>query len=211
MQSKALSSRGRRASAWPADRLHRHVAVADEGADLLLPARLPVDHEQVLDRLLHDGAKARERRAELLLVGGLRDEAHGSLAQAPLELLGRGDQEDGDVAHLGVVLQAVEQPPAVEVGQAHVERDGVGPELPGGAEPVRPPGGDHDLEPVLAAEVGQDLGEGRVVLDHEEHSVARLDLRPVVGQGGESHVPGDGVGARGERSAGTASTGSSGR
>ena len=42
-----------------------------------------------------------------------------------------GDDVDGDVAGARVVLQAVEDHPAVHVGQPEVERDGVGLELVG--------------------------------------------------------------------------------
>ena len=81
----------------------------------------------------------------------------------------------------GIVLEAVEQAPAVEVGQAHVEGDGVGPELARRAERVGAAQRDHDLEAVLAARLGQQIGERHVVLDHQQHPVARLHPGAIVG------------------------------
>ena len=100
MQSKARSARGRRASPGPETAFTVTSPLPMSSRISACPLGSRVDHEQVLDRLLHDGAKAREDRPELLPVGGLRDEAHGALAQAALELVGRGDQEDRDVTHL---------------------------------------------------------------------------------------------------------------
>ena len=97
-----------------------------------------------------------------------------------------------------VVLQPVENGPAVDVGQPQVERDGRGLVLARQGE--RPVGavGHQALEAAVAGQIQQDLGEVRIVLDDEEDPVARLDRAAVVrdlalDHGREHHARGRGL------------------
>ncbi len=100
--------------------------------------------------------------------------------QGALAGLVGGDDADGDVARGEVVLEPVEHAPAVDVGQEDVQRQGVRLVLArqgqgGGAER-----GDQTLEALLAGRLQQDAGEAQVVLDDQQHAIARLDVVAVV-------------------------------
>ena len=83
----------------------------------------------------------------------------------------------------GIVLQAVEDPPAIEVGQADVEGDGVRPQLAGGGKGIGATRGHHYLEALLVPLLGQDGREGRVVLHHQQHPISGSQERPIVDHG----------------------------
>ena len=60
---------------------------------------------------------------------GLLQEGEGPQLHPPLPTVVDGDDVDRDVAGARVVLQAVQDDPAVHVRQAQVERDGRRPEF----------------------------------------------------------------------------------
>ena len=79
-----------------------------------------------------------------------------------------------------VVLEPVEHAPAVDVGQADVERDGVGLVLAGQRQRGGAERGDQPLEALLAGGLEQEPGERQVVLDDQQQRVAGLDGVAVV-------------------------------
>ena len=96
-------------------------------------------------------ASSSDLLAHRLLQEGERPQPHPALPA----VVDR-DDVDGDVAGGRVVLQAVEDHPAVHVGQPQVERDGGGLELPGQLQRRLALGGDHRLEAQLVGLVEQD-------------------------------------------------------
>ena len=94
---------------------------------MLRCARLVVlDHQQALHRPVDELVQRRERLAQRLLRGRLGQEVEGAEPEAALPVLVHRDDVDRDVAGGRVVLEPVEDGPAVHVGQAEVERDAVG-------------------------------------------------------------------------------------
>ncbi len=120
------------------------VAVADQ-LDDALPRRLVVlHHQQPLDRTVHELVQRRERVRERFLGRGLGQEVDRAQPESALPVLLDRDDVHRDVPRGRVVLQPVEDGPAVRVGQPEVERDGGGLVLPRhGERPVGasgPPG-----------------------------------------------------------------------
>ena len=114
------------------------------------------------------------------LVAGLVRKSMAPEPEAALPVLLDRDDVDRDVPGGRVVLEPVEDGPAVRVGQPEIERDGGRLVLPGQRQ--RPVGalGHEPLEAPVARQVEQDLGEGGIVLDDEQDPVAGLDGAPVV-------------------------------
>ena len=79
-----------------------------------------------------------------------------------------------------IELQLIEHRPAEHVRQENIERDGRGVILPGEGNASSAFGGDDALEPLVARQAQGDAGVVRVVLDDEQHGVARLDVVAVV-------------------------------
>ena len=115
------------------------------------------------------------------LVAGLVRKSIAPSRRPALPVLLHRDDVHRDVPGGRVVLQPVENGPAVRVGQPEVERDRGRLVLPGQRQrPVRALG-DQPLEAAVAGQVQEDLGEVGIVLGDEEDPVALLDRRPVVG------------------------------
>src|SRR5207253_1202546 len=95
------------------------------------------------------GADAVEGAVEDLLgFDGLGQAADGAHAQAAEIFLLGGDDLDGDVAGGGIILKAVEDMPAVDVGEVDIEGDGAGFEFARHADGGGPAGGDGGFEAV---------------------------------------------------------------
>ena len=99
---------------------------------------------------------------------------------APLGIEARHDV-DRDVAGRRIVLQPIEQHPAVDVGQPQVERDRVGLDDARELERLRAGVRDDALEAGVARGLEDRHREAEVVLDDEQHAIARLDDLVVVG------------------------------
>jgi hypothetical protein len=102
-------------------------------------AGLQAQQEKLLVRLVEQVSDGGEDLVERLLLLDRLDESADGAARNPARgvFLG-GDQVDGDVAGLQVVLQPVEHPPAVDDRQADVEGDGVDPVPVGESDPPPP-------------------------------------------------------------------------
>ena len=98
-----------------------------------------------------------------------------------LPLLFAGDDVHRDRLRRRIVLELVEQRPAVDVGKPDVERDRVGDELARERDARRRRVRRHEpLEAAVAREPEQDAREGRVVLDDEHDAVLRPHVVAVV-------------------------------
>ena len=91
-----------------------------------------------------------------------------------MRLLGR-DDADRDVPRGHVVLEPVDDAPAVDIGQADIQGDGVGLELAGHRQRGGAQRGDQPLEALFAGRLEQEPGERQVVLDDQEQRIAGLD------------------------------------
>ena len=84
------------------------------------------------------------------------------------------------MARRQVVLEPVDDAPAVDVGQHDVERHASGVYSRASASAAAPCDGDEALPALLARGVEQEAREGDVVLDDQDHGVAGLDGGAVV-------------------------------
>ena len=195
MQSnRSALERGQRLGARP-DGGRLDVVVADEGDDAVELRLVVLDDEQPLDRPLDEGVEPGEGVVERLLGHGLLQEGQGPLLQAALTALGGGDDVDGDVAGLRVVLEAVEDRPPVHHRELDVEDDGVGRLLAGHGQAHVALQGDEAPEALLAGQVEQEPREADVVLDDQDDAVSLPDgVAVVVDRAGGGHrlVHGDG-------------------
>ena len=79
-----------------------------------------------------------------------------------------------------VVLEVLQDFPAIDVRQADVERDGIGFVLLGQLETGAAAQGDQSLEAPLVRHVQKDLGEVGIVLDDQKCAITRLNCIAVV-------------------------------
>ena len=178
MQSKRRVAEERERLLARGDGRRLDVVVADELDDALALAVVVLDDDEVLDAAIDEAAEIAEGLLERLLRGRLLQEGHGAELEAracrwsSAEMMWMGMWRV-----LGVVLEAIEDRPAVGVGQPQVERDGGGLVLAREREARVALERDDDLEAARARRVAQDAREVRIVLDDEQHAVAELELR----------------------------------
>ena len=91
-----------------------------------------------------------------------------------------GNDRDGNVPRRRIVLQPMQDPPAVDIGQEQIERDGGRLELVGKLQRRDALRCDDSLEALFARRVEQESRKREIVLDDEQDVVARLDRVPVV-------------------------------
>ena len=113
------------------DRGGLHVAVADQLGDALLLRLVVLDHQQALDRPVDELVQRGERLGERFLGGRLGQEVDGAQPEPALPVLLHRDDVHRDVAGGRVVLQPVEDGPAIGIGKPQIERDRGGLVLPG--------------------------------------------------------------------------------
>ena len=117
-----------------------------------------------------------------------------------MRIVGHRDDVHRDVARAGVVLQPIEDVPAVKSRQVEIQRDRIGTMLAGHLQAdVAAHRGQH-AEVVFAPEIHQDARKRMIVLDDEQDPVAGLDALAIVVErvvvdrdvgGGERAVDGD--------------------
>jgi len=90
------------------------------------------------------------------------------------------DPVDRNVTRRRIVLEAVEQHPAIHVGQPEIERDRVGLDRACELESWLPRRRYDALEAALPRDLQQCLREREVVLDEEQHAVAGLERVVVI-------------------------------
>ncbi|CPU65988.1 Uncharacterised protein [Mycobacteroides abscessus] len=119
--------------------------------------------------------------------------ARGEPGDAVLDGVARGEEQHG---HVGVALaQAAQDGEPVHVGEHDVEHDDVRPGLPRGADRGVPVERGGDVPALVPQRRGEQLGEVRLVVDHEDADggavrarEARL-VRAADGGGGCGHAP----------------------
>ena len=115
-----------------------------------------------------------------LLGDGLLEVRDRARAERVLAAVRARDDVHGDVPRARVALEALEQRPAVDDRQRHVEHDRVGPVLAGEREPAVAAERDEPLEAALARDPEQRAREVGVVLDDQDDPVAGVEPVAVV-------------------------------
>ena len=115
----------------------------------------------------------RERRLEALGRGRLGQEAERAAREAVLPVLVERDDLHRDVAQRRVLLELAEHRPAEHVGQEDVERDRRRAVLARERQRLGAARRDQHLEALRARQVDEDARVVRIVLDDEQHRVAR--------------------------------------
>jgi hypothetical protein len=156
------------------------VTVSDQLGDRLALDRIVLDDEQLLDAALGELADAIEAGLEPFLADRLLRVGEGARLQAAPLLVHAGDHVDRDVPGRRIVLEPIEQHPPIDVGQPEVERDGIRLDRARELERLRAARRDHALEARLPPHLEQRHRERRVVLDHEQHAIARLEVVVVI-------------------------------
>ena len=111
-------------------------------------ALVVLDHQQVLDAALDERRDPGERLVERSLRRpASRGTPRAGAAARLLPLVAGRDDVDGDVPRLRVVLEPVEQRPAVDHRQLHVEHDRVRLDSRASARPLSPRMRDEPLKP----------------------------------------------------------------
>ena len=153
-----------------------HVVEGEVLQQFIPPRRRLRDHEQGrlrrAEEALHVGQEGRER---VLALDRLADERERSGTKRPLAGVIRRNDDDGNVAGRGIVLQSTQDPPAVDVGQEQIERDRRGRELSGEIQGHHAARCHNSLEPQFARRFEKQARKSHVVLDDEQDVVTRVD------------------------------------
>ena len=157
--------------------------VAAEQLDDAAPLVLVVLHdEQAAAAAADEAHQVVQHRVEVSLRAGLVYVAARPLRQGAVHpLLGDRDDLNRDVTHGRVVLEPVEDRPAVHARQGDVKGDGVGLEVARQGEAGLPTGRHDDLEAAGSGAAHECDGEGGVVVDHQQRDVAGEDRGAVIG------------------------------
>ena len=144
----------------------------------------------VLDRPVDEIPGARQRLHQCVAVDRLFEKAESPGPQPALLLVVDGDDVDRHVAGARIVLEQIEQRPAIHVRQADIEGDRVRLVAVGERQRRRAVAGDQTLEALLARKLEQNRGEHRVILDDEHDAIAGRDRVAVVGEADSAHRAG---------------------
>ena len=137
------------------------------------------------EKLAHLGARkaldALERRLEAVGGEGFVDVGERAALETVLPLLFHREDLHRNVTRLRIALELVQDRPAEHVGQEHIERHGSRLVLTREREGIGAVLGDDALEAAVAREVEQHTRVMRIVLDDEQHQIARLQSLAIVG------------------------------
>ena len=146
---------------------------------------LPLDCSgQTTSKFLHaflrgllDGGEGFDQR---IFGDGFFEIGHGAERESAAAIFIAGDDVNRNVAGGGIVLQAIENGPARDIGKSDVQGDRAGLELARQRHGAAAAQGHQRFQVVVVSEVDQDSGEGDVVFDDEQDRVARLDQVAIV-------------------------------
>ena len=111
---------------------------------------------------------------------GLREHRKCSRAQCPFPRLIGGDDSNRDMSGSGVVLQPIENSPAVDVRQKDIERHGRRPIFGGQCQGRNAERGDDCLEALFACRFEHEPRKREVVLDDEQHRRAQRQTVAII-------------------------------
>src|SRR6266540_1640534 len=164
-----------------ADSRHLDVVASADQLDDRAPLILVVlDDEHTLDLTVDEAADLDERLLEPLLRDGLLEERDRAGAERVLAAVPGRDDVHRDVACLRMLLQPLQDGPAVQDRQFHVQDDRVGLVLVGEGEARIAAQRDDPFEAALARDVELGARQLGVVLDDQDDAVTLLDLVAVV-------------------------------
>ncbi len=123
-------------------------------------------------------------RAEILAVHRLGQKAHRAGIERPATFFGGRNEMHRNGAGFGLRLQLLDDPPAVESGQHHVQQNARRPEALGQGQARFAIGRHQSALAAFAHRVEQDAGERGVIFHNENDAVAGSNLVSVVGHGG---------------------------
>ncbi len=87
---------------------------------------------------------------------------------------------NGNVAGGRIVLQAVQDRPAGDIGKIDIQGDGAGLEFARQRHGAAAAQGDQRFQAMLVGQIYQDAGERNVVFDNQQHRVIRLDQVAII-------------------------------
>ena len=156
------------------------VVVAEQRRNADLLGFVVLHDEQAL--AAQPGKLLDPRHRGLHAFGGRRlgDEGKGAARQAVLAVFLQRHDLHRNMARDRIVLELAEHVPAQHVGQEDVERNGGRPILKREFDRIVAAHRDQNLEVLVMGEIDKDARIMRIVLDDQEHAIARRDLRPVV-------------------------------
>ena len=169
-------------AAWPlAASVSAELVPADILGEPLGGRRVGADQDQVFHGLADELANRIQKLVErLAALDRLVEHGERSVAgSAVVGRLGRHDA-DGDVPGGHVVLEPVDDAPAVDIGQADIQGDRVGLVLARHRQRGGPERRDQSLEAFLAGGLEQQPGERQVVFHDQEQRIAGLQAVAVV-------------------------------
>ena len=156
------------------------VIVADQLDHAALLVFVVFDDHQALHAIVDERPNVAERFVQLRLVDRLLEVGDRARHESLLASVDTADDVDGDVARVGVVLEAIEHLPPVDHRHVDVERDRVRLVLVGERDPGLAVERDDSHEALLARHVEQDAGEVEIVLHDEHDAVAGLNRIPII-------------------------------
>ena len=130
----------------------------------------------------HQGAQPGDDLLEAERLGDVVVAAGRETGDAVLDGVAGGEEEDRDP--LVVLAHPAQHLHPVHVGEHHVERDGVGLELAGGADGGHSRGGRLDLPALVPQRHAQELGEVVLVVDDEHPRRGAVGAHELLGAGG---------------------------
>ena len=158
--------------------LHRDdvdVVVAQQLGDRQPLGGVVLHHQQPLAARLHVVGDLAERLLQPLGRRRLGHEGERAARQAVLAVLVQRDDLHRDVPRRRILLELAEHRPAEHVGQEHVERDRGRLIFARQRQRIGAAHRDQHLQPVVVRQIDQDARIVRIVLDDQQHRIARLD------------------------------------
>ena len=150
------------------ERPYRVVLVLQNPSDEPQYARIVIDDRHVQAARLRIERDPLDRLQELQPGEGFDEVLAGAEEQAQPLLLKTGGDDHRDVARGGILLQTIEESPAVVARQHHVENDGLRVFRGRQAEPLDRVGGPDSLIADLRQEIAQQHGVFRVGFNAED-------------------------------------------
>ncbi len=132
-----------------------------------------IDQQQAATPRCAAGADAFQGLQHRLAIDGLVQETDGAQFPSPSGIVAAGDDVHRHLRGMRIGLEAFEHVPAAHVRQADVEQHAEQPPLACEGQRVASRARRDDLQPAARRDIGQHLGEHRIVFDDQQRRRAR--------------------------------------